>query len=232
MSKKEHVIARINVKGKKFEILVEPEKAYRFKEGESLPLEDIIVSDYIYKDIRKGLKASPNELIDAFGTNDVYKVAIEIIKNGELQLTAEQRKELLEMKKKQIVYYISRSAIDPKTKAPIPPTRIEKAIEEIKIGIDLYKSVEEQVPNIVKAISKVLPIKIAKALMQIVIPPEFAHKIANQVLRLGEIKKNLWLADGSFLVELEIPAGLQNELIERVNALARGKANIKVLNIV
>uniref|UniRef100_A0A7C5UXE6 Ribosome assembly factor SBDS n=1 Tax=Ignisphaera aggregans TaxID=334771 RepID=A0A7C5UXE6_9CREN len=232
MSKKEYVIARVNVKGKRFEILVDPEKAYKFREGENIPLEDIVVSDYIYKDVRKGLKASPNELIEIFGTDDMFRIATEIIKNGELQLTAEQRKELLEMKKKQIVYYISRSAIDPKTKTPIPPTRIEKAIEESRIGIDLYKSVEEQVPNIIKAISKILPIKIAKALIQIIIPSEYAYKVAGQVLRLGEVKKNMWLADGSFIVELEIPAGLQSELIERINALTKGKANIKVLNIV
>lgn len=232
MSKKEYVIARMNVKGKRFEILVDPEKAYRFREGENLSLEEIVISDYIYKDVKKGLKASPNELVDTFGTDDMYKIAIEIIKNGELQLTAEQRRELLEMKKKQIIYYISRSAVDPKTKTPIPPTRIEKAIDEVKVGIDLYKSVEEQVPNVVKAISKVLPIKIAKALMQITIPSEFARKAVSQVLKLGEVKKNIWLADGSFLVELEIPAGLQNELIEKINTLTKGRANVKVLNIV
>ncbi|MCS7111786.1 MAG: ribosome assembly factor SBDS [Sulfolobales archaeon] len=232
MSKKEYVIARMIVKGKKFEILVEPERAYRFREGEALQVEDIIVSDYIYKDIKKGLKASPNELIDTFRTDDMYKIAIEIIKNGELQLTADQRRELLEMKKKQIIYYISRSAVDPKTRTPIPPTRIEKAIDEVRVGIDLYKSVEEQVPSIVKAISRVLPIKIAKALMQVIIPPEFGHKVAGQILRLGEVRKNVWLADGSLLVELEIPAGLQNELIERINTLTKGKANVKVLNIV
>lgn len=231
MSKKEYVIARMSVKGKKFEILVDPEKAYRFREGETIQLEDVIVSDYIYKDIKKGLKASPNELVDAFGTEDMYKIAVEIIKNGELQLTADQRRELLEMKKKQIVYYISRSAVDPRTKTPIPPARIEKALDEAKVGIDLYKSVEEQVPNIVKAISRILPIKIAKALIQIVIPSEFAHRVAGQILKLGEVRKNAWLADGSFLVELEIPAGLQNELIERVNSLTKGRANTKVLNI-
>lgn len=232
MSKKEYIIAKMNIKGKRFEILVDPEKAYRFREGENLSLEEIVISDYIYKDIKKGLKASPNELVDAFGTDDMYKIAIEIIKNGELQLTAEQRRELLEMKKKQIIYYISRSAVDPKTKTPIPPTRIEKAIDEVKVGIDLYKSVEEQVPNVVKAISKVLPIKIAKALMQVTIPSEFARKAVSQVLKLGEVKKNIWLADGSFLVELEIPAGLQNELIEKINTLTKGRANVKVLSIV
>ncbi len=231
MSKKEYVIARLEIKGKRFEVLVDPYKAYRFKEGEKISIEEVVVGDYIYKDARKGLKASPNELKEVFGTDDIYKVAVEIIKNGELQLTAEQRRQLLEMKKRQIVHTIAKSAIDPVTKTPIPPTRIEKAIEEAKVRIDLYKPVEAQIPDIVKAISKVLPIKIAKALLQIIVPAEYATKTSNQLMKLGEVKKSIWLADGSLLLEIEIPAGMQTEVIDKVNNLTRGAATVKVINV-
>ncbi|MDK6028269.1 ribosome assembly factor SBDS [Ignisphaera sp. 4213-co] len=232
MSKKEYVIARLVVKGKRFEVLVDPEKAYRYKEGEKISIEEVVVGDYIYKDAKKGLKASPSELQEVFGTDDVYKISAEIVKNGELQLTTEQRRKLLEMKRKQIIYYIARSAIDPKTKTPIPPTRIEKAMEEAKVSVDLYKSVEEQVADIVKAISKIIPIRIAKALVEIVIPAEYASKVAGQIMKLGEVKKSNWLANGSLVVQLEIPAGMQNELIDKVNDISKGNASIRVLNIV
>ncbi len=232
MSKKEYVVARLEIKGKRFEVLVDPYKAYRFKEGEKISIEEVVVGDYIYKDAKKGLKASPNELKEVFGTDDIYKIAVEIIKNGELQLTAEQRRQLLELKRKQIVYTIAKSAVDPVTKTPIPPTRIEKAIEEAKVRIDLYKPVEAQVPDIVKAISKVLPIKIAKALLQIIVPADYATKASNQLMKLGEIKKSTWLADGSLLLEIEIPAGMQTEVIDKVNNLTRGTATVKVINVV
>jgi len=232
VSKKEYVIARLVVKGKRFEVLVDPEKAYRYKEGEKISIEEVVVGDYIYKDAKKGLKASPSELQEVFGTDDVYKISAEIVKNGELQLTTEQRRKLLEMKRKQIIYYIARSAIDPKTKTPIPPTRIEKAMEEAKVSVDLYKSVEEQVADIVKAISKIIPIRIAKALVEIVIPAEYASKVAGQIMKLGEVKKSNWLANGSLVVQLEIPAGMQNELIDKVNDISKGNASIRVLNIV
>jgi ribosome maturation protein SDO1 len=232
VSKKEYVVARLEIKGKRFEVLVDPYKAYRFKEGEKISIEEVVVGDYIYKDAKKGLKASPNELKEVFGTDDIYKIAVEIIKNGELQLTAEQRRQLLELKRKQIVYTIAKSAVDPVTKTPIPPTRIEKAIEEAKVRIDLYKPVEAQVPDIVKAISKVLPIKIAKALLQIIVPADYATKASNQLMKLGEIKKSTWLADGSLLLEIEIPAGMQTEVIDKVNNLTRGTATVKVINVV
>lgn len=232
MSKKEYVIARLVVKGKRFEVLVDPEKAYRFKEGEKISIEEVVVGDYIYKDAKKGLKASPSELQEVFGTEDVYKISTEIVKHGELQLTTEQRRKLLEMKRKQIVYHIAKSAIDPKTKTPIPPSRIEKAMEEARVSIDLYKSVEEQVPEIVKAISKVIPIRIAKALIEISVPAEYASKVAGQIMRLGEVKKSNWLADGSLIVQIEIPAGMQSELIDKVNELTKGNASVKVLSVV
>ncbi|MEL9939894.1 MAG: ribosome assembly factor SBDS [Ignisphaera sp.] len=232
MSKKEYVIARLVVKGKRFEVLVDPEKAYRFKEGEKISIEEVVVGDYIYKDAKKGLKASPSELQEVFGTEDVYKISAEIVKHGELQLTTEQRRKLLEMKRKQIVYHIAKSAIDPKTKTPIPPSRIEKAMEEARVSIDLYKSVEEQVPEIVKAISKVIPIRIAKALVEISVPAEYASKVAGQIMKLGEVKKSNWLADGSLIVQIEIPAGMQSELIDKVNELTKGNASVKVLSVV
>jgi ribosome maturation protein SDO1 len=232
VSKKEYVVARLVVKGKRFEILVDPYKAYRFKEGEKISLDEVVVGDYVYKDARKGLKASPSELLEVFGTEDIYKIATEIIKNGELQLTTEQRRELLEMKRKQIIYAIAKSAIDPKTKTPIPPTRIEKAMEEARVSVDLYKSVEEQIPEIVKAISKVIPIRIAKALIEIIVPPEYAAKASGQLMKLGEVKKSTWLANGALLLELELPAGMQSELINKVNELTKGTATVKVLSIV
>lgn len=229
MSGKEYVIARYESKGLKFEVLVKPDQALKFKEGDKkLGVDDFLVSDFIYKDVRKGLKSSPDELRKVFGTEDVRVIAAEIVKNGELQLTTEQRRVLLDAKRKQIVNYIAKSAIDPKTKTPIPPQRIEKAMEEAKIGIDLYKSVEEQAAHIVKEISKYIPIKVARALITIKIPPEYSRKVYNDVRRLGDVKNQQWLSDGSLTVELEVPAGLQTEVIDRVNSLCKGSAEVSI----
>ncbi|RLG77508.1 MAG: ribosome assembly factor SBDS [Thermoprotei archaeon] len=229
--KHEYVVARLVVRGKKFEILVKPQLAYRFREGDKIPIDEILVGDFVYKDVRKGLKASPEELRGIFGTDDIRKISEEIIRKGELQLTTEQRRELLEMKKKQIVNYIARSAVDPRTNTPIPPTRIEKAMEEARVSIDLYKSVEEQVPKIVKAISRILPIKIAKALLHVRIPAQYSSRVYSQLTRMGDVKKTTWLADGSLIAEIEIPAGMQAEAIDRLNQLTKGNVYVKVLQV-
>lgn len=229
MSGKEYVIARYEFKGSKFEILVKPDLALRFREGDkNVNIDDFLVSDFIYKDVKKGLKSSPDELKKVFGTEDVVLIATQIVKKGELQLTTEQRRALLEAKRKQVVNYIAKSVIDPRTKTPIPPQRIEKAMEEAKVGVDLYKSVEEQSMQIIKEISKYIPMKVARALITIKIPSEHSKKVYNDVKRLGDVKNQQWLSDGSLIIELEVPAGLQTEVIDKVNSLCRGSAEVSI----
>ncbi len=225
---KEYVIARYEVKGHRFEILVDPEKALEYREGKRLDLDEVLRGDYVYKDARKGDKVSPEELVRAFGTDDISAVADTIIKRGELQLTTEQRRRMLENKRRQIVNYIARSAVDPKTKTPVPPQRIEKAMEEARVTIDLYRGVEEQAAAIVREISRILPIRIARARFRVRVPPEVAIKAAQELRRLGEVKAEQWGRDGSYEVEFEVPAGLQQEVVDKINRITKGQSEVKI----
>lgn len=229
MSKgREYVVARYEFKGHRFEIIVDPDRALEYREGRKIDIDEVLKGDYIYKDARKGDKASPEELVRVFGTDDVRTIADTIIKRGELQLTTEQRRRMLENKRKQIVNFIARSAVDPKTRTPIPPQRIEKAMEEARVSIDLYKGIEEQAVAIVKAISRVLPIKIARARFSIRIPPDIAPKAAQDLRKLGEVKAEEWSKDGSYKLEFEVPAGLQGEIIDKINRITKGQAEVKI----
>ncbi|ABM80429.1 ribosome assembly factor SBDS [Hyperthermus butylicus] len=228
----EPVVARLEVAGKRFEVLVNPDLAFEYKQGKQVSLEDMVISDAVYTDLRRGLRASPELLRKVFGTDDVVKIAAEIVRRGELQLTAEQRRRLIEAKKKQIISYIARNAIDPKTKLPIPPARIEAAMEQAGVGVDPFKSVEEQAQLIVKAISRIIPIKIAKALLRIVVPPEYSPRVAGALQKLGEVKHMDWRTDGSLVAELEIPAGLQQEVIDKLNKLTQGNVDVKIVSVV
>jgi len=224
----EYVIARYEKGGHKFEILVDPDKAFKYREGEKVPIDDVLIGDYIYKDARKGDRASPEEVKKVFGTTNIKKVADIILRKGELQLTTTQRRKLLEAKRRLIINYIARSAVDPRTKTPIPPQRIEKAMEEAKVAVDLYKSVEEQAAKIIKAIARHLPIKIARALITVRVPPAVAGRAYSELRRLGDIKNERWLNDGSLLIEIEIPAGMQGEVMDSISRATRGMAEVKV----
>ncbi len=231
MTKENYVIARYEAGGEKFEILVKPKEAFELRSGKPISISEVVVSEEIYKDVRKGLKASPSALKKVFGTTDFETVARQIILKGELPMTAEQRRELIENKKKQIIDFISRNAIDPKTHLPIPRTRIEIAMEQAKVQIDPNKDAEAQALQIVKELAKIIPIRLAKALIEVKVPPQYASKVKNALHSLGEVKKTNWLADGTLIAELEIPAGAQQEVIDKLNSLTKGEVDVRIVEV-
>ncbi len=227
--KKKVAIARLERGGKKYEVYVNPEKAWIFKRGGKVNIKEVLEGEYVYYNARQGLKASETELRAIFGTDDVYEIAAEIIRKGELQLTAEQRREMIEAKKRQIIEFLSRNAIDPRTNLPHPPKRIELALEEARVPIDPLKPVEEQIGTVIKELRKVLPLKIAVALMGIKIPARYVGKAYGVLAKMGKIVRSTYTSDGSLIMELEVPAGLSGQVIEQVSRITRGEGEAKIL---
>ncbi|MCX8171678.1 MAG: ribosome assembly factor SBDS [Candidatus Bathyarchaeota archaeon] len=224
-----YTIARISIGGGNFEILVKPDPAFAFRSGKSVSMSDILITDVVFTDANKGLRAPEKKLKEAFGTADPIEVAKIILKKGNLQLTAQQRRQMIEEKRRQIIDFISRNAIDPRTKLPHPPTRIEQALEQVHFPVDPFKSVEEQVNEAVKALRAILPLSIEKISVAVKVPAEYAGKSYGTLKSFGTIKNENWLSDGSLLVVLEIPVGLHGPLLEKMGELTRGNAEIKIL---
>ena len=165
----------------------------------------------------------------AFGTLDVLKVAEQIIKRGEVQVTTEQRRRMRDQRLKQVVAMISRRAINPQTGLPHPPARIESVIIEAKIQIDEHKSAEEQVPKIVKAMLPIIPLKFETKRIAIKIPANHVGRAQRTVREFGTLKQEQWLSDGSWTAVVEIPAGVQGEFFDKLNDLTRGEVETKVV---
>ena len=124
------VIARLEYYGEHFEILVDPDLASDFKDGKKIDIEEILAVEEVFKDAKKGDKASEEAMMKAFNTIDPLEAAVTIIKKGHVQLTAQQRKEMQEEKRKLIIATITRESINPQTKLPHPARRIEIAMDE------------------------------------------------------------------------------------------------------
>jgi ribosome maturation protein SDO1 len=226
---KGYTVARININDKDFELLVKPEPALSYRQGKSISLSDILATDTIFSDSNKGLRASEKDLKEAFGTIDAQKIAEFILKKGILQLTAEQRRRMIDEKLKQIIAFISRHAVDPRTKLPHPPTRVEQALEQVRFSVDPFKSVEEQANEAIKLLRSVLPISIEKASVSVIIPPQYASKAYGAVKSFGTIKSESWRSDGSWSAVVEMPAGLYGPFLERLGEITRGSGEAKIV---
>jgi len=221
--------ARISRDGEKFEILVKPEPALEYKMGKPLGISQLLVIEKIFSDGGKGTRASTEKLEKAFGTIDPLKIAEDIMRHGELQLTTDQRRQLVEDKRKQIVAFISRNCIDPRTGTPHPPLRIEQALNQVKYSIDPFKPPEEQSKDIIDELRSIIPIKMEQMRVAVKIFAEYAAKGYGAVKGYGTITKEEWQADGALVAVVEMPAGVYGPFVERLGKITQGTIQTKIL---
>jgi ribosome maturation protein SDO1 len=217
---------RLTINGDKFEILVKPDPALEYKTGKRTDFSSVLVSDEIYSDANKGSRASSEKLTKHFKTKDTGEIAKQILTRGELALTTDQRRRMVEEKKKQIIQFISRNFVDPKTHLPHPPNRIESAINEVRIIIDPYKRAEDQAKQVIEALRKILPLRSEVAVLTITIPPQFASQSYSVLKGTGNFKNEQWLSDGSLKAIVEVNAGAKGTLLDRIGSVTKGSAQI------
>jgi len=222
-----YTVARLVVGGERFEVMVKPDKALEYKLGKPVSPSQILAYETIFRDVSKGERASEEKLRKVFGTTDPLKIVKTILDRGEFQLTTEQRRKLIEDKKKQIISFISKYCVDPKTGLPHPPLRVEQAMAEAHVSVDPFKDAEEQAKQIIQALRPILPLKVEMAELEVRIPPKYAGASYSTLRSFGTVKKEQWLSDGSLLAIVEIPAGLQPSFIEKLGNLTKGAAQVK-----
>ena len=225
----EFVIARVEKAGEKFEVLVKPDAVQRLRDGKNVDLLKELAIDQIFRDAHKGSKASEDKMVELFGTTEPLEVAKQIIRRGEIQLTTEQRREMQEAKRKQIVHYIAQNAINPQTGAPHPPQRIEIAMEEAKVHVDPFKSLEEQVKEVLDALRPLIPIRFEKVRIAVRLTAEDSAKCYGDLKAFGSILKEEWQPSGAWIGVVEMPAGMQTEFLERLNAKTKGNVETRIL---
>ena len=229
VSLEDSVIARFETGGDRFEILVDPRAAQEYKEGSDIDWEDAIAADGIWSNSAKGDR-SPDILVNnTFETLDLVEIYKKILKEGNIQLTSQQRKEMVEQKRKQIVAHIVANAMNPQTGGAHPPQRIENAIEEARYSVDPMETVEKQVESILKRIKTLIPISFEKIQVAVKIQAIHVGKCYGQLSGIGKIMNEEYQKDGSWVGIMEMSATSYNRLEDVLGAVTKGTAETKVL---
>ncbi len=244
------IIAKIESGSTKIEIIADPQAAHKAKQiiqemrqstkdhaisvedilhNPDIDLNDIFPTFDIFKDVKKGDRCTEEQLDQIFETHEGRSVAAQFLLNGDFAWTQEQRDKWLEKKKKQIITILARNCINPQTKKPHPPKRIEKAMEEARVSIDLNQSAEEQVDGILKKITFVIPIRMEALKMAVKVPAQYAAKAYNVVERYAQVQNSEWQNDGSWIGMITLPAGLQMELMDELNKMTHGRVQSKLV---
>ena len=220
---------RLSIEGEHFEILVHPDPALDFKFGRNVEVSQIVAVDEVYSDANKGLRVPAEKLTKAFKTSDFLQVAEIILRKGDLNLTTDQRRRLVEEKRKQIVANIARNFVDPRSGLPHPPLRIEQAMAEVRLTIDPFKDVNEQTKGVIELLRGILPLKSERIRLLVKVPAQFSSQSFGALKGVGEISKEEWGVDGGLTVIIEIPAGAHSTLLDRLGSLTKGTAQASLI---
>ncbi|MDR3223194.1 MAG: ribosome assembly factor SBDS [Methanobrevibacter sp.] len=225
------VVARLESHGEKFEILVDPDLAADFRNpnNNSVEVEDILAVEDIFKDAKKGDKASEEGMDKVFQTKDVISVATEILKKGNIQLTAQQKRKMQEEKRLLVINKIARESINPQNGLPHPVNRIENAMNESKIHIDPFKSIDEQIKIVLKAIKLKIPISFEKVKMAVRLPGDVVGNGFSAISKFGQIINEEWQQDGSWIAIVQIPGGLQDDFTSQMEKISGGNSETKLI---
>ncbi|WP_435364041.1 ribosome assembly factor SBDS [Haloarchaeobius sp. DYHT-AS-18] len=227
----EAVTARLESHGARFEVLVDPDAALAIKrdefEGE---LADVIAAEDVFEDASRGDRPAESDLEKVFGTTDPMAIIPEVIKRGEIQITAEQRREMQEQKRKQLVQKIARNAVNPQMdNAPHPPDRIESALEQAGFQVDPMEPVESQVDDALDALRPVIPIRFDEVTIAVHVPADYAGSTQAKVRNYGDLEREEWQNDGSWVGVVTFPAGMQNDFYDMVNDMTSGEAETRII---
>ena len=227
----EAVTARLESHGERFEVLVDPDAALSMKRGEfEGDLEDVIAAEDVFENASRGDRPAESALETVFETTDPLEIIPTVVRDGEIQITAEQREEMLERKHRGLVNTITRNAVNPQMDdSPHPPERIERALEEAGFQVDPMEPVESQVDEALEALRPVIPIRFEEVTMAVQLPAEYAGSGQAQVREFGDLEREEWQNDGSWVGVLTFPAGLQNDLYELVNEVTSGEGDARVI---
>jgi len=209
------VLARLEKGGSRYEILVDPELVDTWKDDpNSVELSDLLAIDEVWSDAKAGDRPTSDALERVFGSTDLSTCVDKILRDGSLQLTTAQRRQMVDERMKQIVNEIAMTATDPKTKLPHPPTRIENALQEARFKADPFLSVERQVKDAVNILKPIIPLQFITIKLAFKVPGKDYGGVSN--LLRDSMQKDQWLSDGSWACVVEVPGGMKNEIISRV----------------
>ncbi|KNC51284.1 shwachman-Bodian-Diamond syndrome protein [Thecamonas trahens ATCC 50062] len=144
-----------------YEVLTHPNTINGYRDG-AVALDSCLAVEQVFRNSSKGETVALSELQDAFGLETEMDVARLILDEGEVMLNAADRKAKMDEVHRAVVAFIHKHFVDPKSMSPHPLVRIENALVEAKVRLDMDTSAEDQVNGVIKKLRPIIPLKKAE----------------------------------------------------------------------
>ncbi len=204
-----------------FEVVTKMGTVKKWREGK-LGIDNVLITDTIFTNFNKGNKAKLSDICKEFKSNDE---AIDfILKNGSVQVSASERKEEVEQKRKNIAYYIHKNYINPTNKLPHPISSIEGAIIQIKYRVDSEKDTAKQCNEIIKKLQGVMLFKKSLIEAKLSLSHKYLGSCTNIIYSKASVINETYTNTGCDY-ELELSPGEFDNFMELLNKKTKGDYN-------
>lgn len=194
------MIVRLKRGKETFEVLTFEGAVTKYRQNDMKKLEDVLASgDVIFTDVKKGKQASKEQLAVAFGDVERHAMLEMLVKKGEVQVSAGERKDKLEAKRAEIVAHIHKTFVDPARGGPVPVTRIDNALNQLKPRIDPDVAADRQVGAMLPKLTQILPLRKGGAVVTgtIKVPSKWIGSAGSVVRKHGTVTEEEFGADGA-----------------------------------
>ena len=215
---------------KKFEVITKEGSVRKYRDGK-MGWDNILISDEVYTNWKKGDKPNAKDLKNVFGTSDLQKCLHEIIDKGELQLSSKERKKDYEDKKGEVIYYIHKNYIDPKTHYPHPIHTLETYLEKVNYTIEPQGDTRRQAEDIVKKLQyQGIIFKKGRIDYNLSLNYQYMGKCTNIIHKFADIMSERQTSEG-ISYDLSIgPSEVDNFMVD-LNKITKGDYELKIIGI-
>lgn len=209
-----------------FEVLCVPGTVLKYRDGQ-LGLDKTLFAENVYKNFSTGDRAKESELQEAFGTTNEMECIKKIMDEGEYSLSTKERQELVEKKKKEMITYVHKQYIDPRTKVPHPISRIEGVFKDMKLMVDPFKSAEKQVEAIFSKLVEKMPLKKTLVYATLKLKHQYLGKVMPVAHKWAKVSGEQYNHEG-VAMDLSIVPGDYESLVNELHNLTKGDYSLEL----
>jgi len=210
--------------GVKVEILAKPGMVTKFRDGKC-SLKDALLDDTIYANSSKGEVASDADIVKLGARgNELLDI---ILKTGKYSLTAQEKREVVEQRRIEVINFLHDNFVDSSTRVPHPIVRIENAIKDIKYNIDPEIDAEHNVRSMIPKLQTLIRLTETSIEGQMIIPNDKLGQCVGICYNMGNVTREEFGPQNAYLNMLISP-GKYESMIEQISRASQGTAVFKI----
>lgn len=224
-------VVRLKRKGKRFEIACYKNKVMSWRAGNEADLDEVLQTDRVFSNVSKGILANSKDMAAAFKTSDEQAIVLEILKQGELQVSAGERQHEASNLFNEVATIVSNLCVDPKTKRPFSVGIIERAMRDtLHFAVVSNRPAKVQAQAVIKQLEEHMNIRRAHMRLRLTIPMSSA-KATKEKLKdhVQSWEDEEW--DGPYEATVLIAPGGYRAVDEILRQESRGQASFEVISL-